>query len=201
MRVQKFAIDEETPPRLELRWEGPQIHIHLDGANEATIDAISGLKEGWSKQLPDGRTLEVRTIRRRTLFRELSVLVDGEHTESSPSHPDRMLRSSANGMLVLSVFMIVSGFTGTMKGNWLDVVFGTFYLIGALLLRSRRRVGAVLIAIPMFLRLDLLAIAAWTGGISRNWIIELLLNLVFASYVLRSYQAARDSQKLRPILR
>lgn len=200
MSVRKFAIDAEDPPRLELRFEGQQIHVWLDGNQEATLDGWAGFKKGWSKTLDDGRTLEVRTVRRAGLP-EFSVLVDGEHTASSPSHPDRVLRNSSNVLLALSAFMILTGFTGTLNGFWLDVVFGVIYLIGALLLRARRRVGAAVIAIPMFIRLDIYLIAAFTQGISRGWIIDVVLSLIFVSAVVRSYQAARDSQKLRPIAR
>lgn len=200
MSVRKFAIDAEDPPRLELRFEGQQIHVWLDGAQEATLDGWAGFKKGWSKTLDDGRTLEVRTVRRAGLP-EFSVLVDGEHAASSPSHPDRVLRNSSNVLLAVSAFMIVTGFTGTMNGFWLDVVFGAMYLIGALLLRVRRRVGAAVIALPMFIRLDLLLIALFTQGLTGGWIFEFIVTLIFLSAVVRSYQAARDSQKLRPIAR
>ena len=67
-----------------------------------------GLKAGWSTQLADGSTLEVRSIR-RVLLHELTILRDGEHIASSPSHPDRMLSSSANTLIVVSIWMLIAG--------------------------------------------------------------------------------------------
>ena len=49
----------------------------------------------------------------------------------------------------------------------------------------------------MFISLDILVLAAVAGGIDRAWAIDLVLNLVFMTFVVRSYQAARDSRHLR----
>lgn len=196
MRVQRFPIANEDPPRLELRWQGSEAHVYFDGAHAATLDGFAGLKRGWSTELEDGRRLELRTVRRAG-FSELSVLVDGEHAPSSPSHPDRILRTSSNVLLVLSAFMIVTGLVGTWGRSWPEVVFGVFYLLGALLLRRGRRAGAAVIAVPMFIRLDLLLLIAITDGIDRQWAIDLGLTVIFASFVVRSYQAARDSRLAR----
>lgn len=195
MRVQKFAIGHEDPARLELHFEGLQTHVHLDGAQVATLEGTRGLRDGWSTVLDDGSRLEVRTIRRAGLP-ELSVLRDGQHVASSPSHPDKMLRTTSNVMLAVSAFVIVSGVFGFRGGGWLDVLFGLCYLAGALLLRKRRRLGAAIIAIPLFIRLDLLLLVAFSGQVDRAWLIDLVLNLIFVSFVVRAYQAARDSRAL-----
>ena len=193
MKTQTFPLENESPARLELRWEESKIHVWLDGVQVTTLEGWAGLKRGWSTQLEDGRVLEVRTIR-RTLFPELSVMIDGWHVPSSPSHPEKMLRSSSNVMLVLSIWLMVTGAFGIWNGNWIGAVFGVFYLIGALLLRRRRRLGAVFIAIPVFLSLDLLAIAAFAGQVDRSWFIQLATNLLFITSVVRSWQAAGDSR-------
>jgi hypothetical protein len=199
MRVQPFALGEEQPPRLELRWDGTQAHIFLDGAQTATLDGFSGLKKGWSTTLEDGSRLEVRTIR-RPLFSELSVLRDGQHIRSSPSHPDRMLRSCSNVLLALSVFLLVAGIFGLWGRDWIDATFGGIYLGAAVLLRNRRRLGAAVAAVPLFIKLDFLLIEAFAAGIDRPWAIDLALNLLFATFVVRAYrayQAAHDSRSLQ----
>jgi len=196
MRVQPFALGEEQPPRLELRWEGTQAHIFLDGAQTATLDGFSGLKKGWSTTLEDGSRLEVRAIR-RLLFSELSVLRDGQHIRSSPSHPDRMLRSCSNVLLALSVFLLVAGIFALWGRGWIDATFGGIYLGAAVLLRNRRRLGAAVAAVPLFIKLDFLRIRALAAGIDRPWAIDLALNLLFATFVVRAYQAAHDSRSLQ----
>jgi hypothetical protein len=199
LKPQKFAIDNESPPRLELRWQGTDVHVHLDGTEVAVLAGWRGLKRGWSAELEDGSRLEVRTIRRGLgLIPELSVLRNGQHVPSSPSHPDKILRASSNAMLLVSVIVIVSGLRSFGSGGWLDAVLGLFYVAGALLLRNRRRLGAAVVAVPLFVRLDLLLLVAVLGQVDRSWFIDLALSLIFVSFVVRSYQAARDSRALRP---
>jgi len=196
VKIQRFPLHDENPPRLELRWEGSQGHVYFDGAHAATLDGFAGLKKGWSTELEDGRRLELRMIR-RVLFPELSVLVDGQHVASSPSHPDRMLRSSSNALLFLSAFVILMGFRAGGVAAVVDVAFGVCYLIGALLLRARRRLGAAVIAVPLFVEFDLTLLTAFLGTFERRWWVDIVLNLVFATFVIRSYQAARDSRLMR----
>lgn len=195
MRVQKFPIEGETVPRLELRWHGVTAHVYFDGAAVAELDGPSGLKRGWSTQLADGRTLEIRAIR-RVLFRELSVLVNGEHVPSSPSHPDKMLRTCSNVLLIVSAFLILSGSVGVWDRNWADVAYGSFYLVGGLLLRSRRAIGAAVVAVPIVTDFCFFALTAVVSGIDTRWVVQLLLTLFFGTFVIRSYHAARDSQRL-----
>jgi hypothetical protein len=194
MRIQAFPLNGESSARLELRWDGAKAQVYFDGAHAATLDGPSGFKKGWSTQLGDGSTLEVRSIR-RVLFPELSILRNGEHVSSSPAHPDRMLKSSTNALFAVSIFLIVAGAFSLWGRHWIAAVFGLFYLAGALLLRKRYRIGAAVIALPVIIELDLLLLAA-IGGIDRRWVIDFLLNLFFLTFVVRSYQAARDSRSI-----
>lgn len=197
MKVQRYAIEGEDPARLELRWEGLQAHVYLDGSQVATLSGGRAFREGWSTQLEDGSRLEIRTIR-RVLFPELSILRDGQHVQSSPSHPDKMLRTSSNTMLALGVFLLATAIYNGREGYaWFDILFGVLYVVGALLLRKGRRLGAAVIALPLFIRLDILLIALFVQPIDRTWFIELALTLLFAMFVVRSYQAARDSRTQR----
>jgi hypothetical protein len=111
--------------------EGLQALVYLDGVHVATLDGAHGLKQGWSAQLEDGAQVEIRSIR-RVLFPELSVLRNGQHVQSSPSHPDKMLRSSSNAMIILSVFLLGGAVMSGGQGYaWLDVLFSLLYFIGA----------------------------------------------------------------------
>lgn len=64
MKIQRFPIENENPARLELRWDGLQPQVWFDGAHAATLDGPAGMKSGWWTTLADGRTLELRAIRR-----------------------------------------------------------------------------------------------------------------------------------------
>jgi hypothetical protein len=99
-------------------------------------------------------------------------------------------------MLAVSAFLIVAGLMGIWDRNWISVVFGCFYLVGAILLRGRRRLGAAVIAIPLFLDLDFLLLAAFANGVDRSWWTSLLLNLLFGTFVIRAYQAAKESREI-----
>ena len=136
---------------------------------------------------------------RRVLFPELSVLRNGLHVPSSPSHPDRMLRSSSNAILLVSAFLLVTAIFSSEGFAWLEILFSIFYIARGLLLRSGRRLGAVLISIPLFIRLDLLLLALFLQPVDRAWFIDLGLSLLFTTFVVRSYQAARDSRAYRMV--
>jgi hypothetical protein len=58
-------------------------------------------------------------------------------------------------------------------------------------------VGAAVAAVPLFIKLDFLLIEAFAAGIDRPWAIDLALNLLFAAFVVRVYQAAHDSRSLQ----
>jgi hypothetical protein len=101
-------------------------------------------------------------------------------------------------MLILSVFLLAAAVMSGGEGYaWLDVLFSILYFVGALLLRKGRRLGAAVIALPLFIRLDILLLALFVQPVDRTWFIELALSLVFATFVIRSYQAARDSRTQR----
>src|ERR1700682_1811603 len=191
MRTQRFSLEGETPARLELRWEGTTAHVFLDGEHASSLMGPAGLRRGWSVRLQDGSTLEVRAIR-RALFPELSILRNGRHVASAPSHPNRMLVASSTSLIALSAFMLIAGALGVWGRSWISALFGAIYLLGALVLRARRPLGAAIIAVPLFINLGFLAGSAMTAGIGRRWTFDFLLAVMFATFVLRSYQAARD---------
>jgi hypothetical protein len=110
-----------------------------------------------------------------------------------------MLRSSSNAILLVSAFLLVTAIFSSEGFAWLEILFSIFYIARGLLLRSGRRLGAVLISIPLFIRLDLLLLALFLQPVDRAWFIDLGLSLLFTTFVVRSYQAARDSRAYRMV--
>jgi len=90
-----------------------------------------------------------------------------------------------------------SGIFALWGKGWIDAAFGGIYLGAAVLLRNRGRLGAAVAAVPLFIKLDFLLIRAFAAGIDRPWAIDLALNLLFAAFVVRAYQAAHDSRSLQ----
>jgi hypothetical protein len=163
---------------------------------QATLETSEDRKRGWTHTLDDGSTLEFRYIW-RTGVREMAVLRNGQHVPSSPSHPHNVLRSSSNTMLFLCGIMIVTSLVGGGGDDWFRWVFFAFYASGALLLRMRKRLGAAVIGIPLFLDLDLIVLSALTTGVSTSWLITRVLgDFLFAHFVVRAYFAASDARKL-----
>jgi hypothetical protein len=196
MRTQQFSLHGEIPARLELRWQGATANVYFDSKHVTSLHGSNGLRTGWSTLLEDGSTIEVRAIR-RVLLPELSILRNCQHVASSPFHPDLVLVTSSNVLLAVSAFMLIAGTLGLWGRHWMTAVFGAVYLIGALVLRARRKLGAIIIAVPLFLEFAFLVWSAITAGVSGRWAVDLFLNLVFARFVVRSYQAAHDSRSLR----
>lgn len=194
----RFSIDGETPGRLEARFEGTKIYVWFDGVHQTTLETSEDRKRGWTHTLDDGSTLEFRFIW-RTGVREMAVLRNGEHVASSPSHPHNVLRSSSNTLLFLCGIMIVTAILSS-NDDWFQWVFFAFYAAGAMLLRMRKRLGAAVIGIPLFLDLDLVVLAAFTMDVSASWIItRVLCDLLFVHFVVRAYLAANDARKLQPV--
>lgn len=124
------------------------------------------------------------------------MLLDGQHVPSSPSHPHKMLRTSSNVLLAVSAFMMIAGFFGIWGRTWIEALFGIFYLVGALVLRSGRRLGAAITAVPLVINVALLIVVALAGEIEGAWVMDAVLCLLFTSFVVRAWQAARDSRLL-----
>ena len=195
MRIQRFSLDGEQPARLELRWEGSTAGVYLDGVHQSDLQGLAGLKEGWSTVLADGRHLELRAIYRVGLP-ELSVLLNGQHVASSPSHPMKILASASNALIGLSAFLIVAGIVGMWGRDWLSAAVGFFYLAGGLLIRKKFTAGIVFVAIPVVFGLLELVVGIYSGGFSGRWVTNLTLDLLFLTFIVRAVAAMRDARAL-----
>lgn len=195
--TKEYPLAGESPARLQLRFEQSKILILLDGVQQAVLSNAAERKRGWTTTLEDGSTLEYRWMR-RLLLHEPAVLRNGKHIDSSPSHPAAMLRSASNGLFFLVALIIIPPFLRDARPDWLQWIFAAFYLIGAFLLRSGRRLGVALIALPLFIDLDLVVFAAITQSVAKSWLFTRVAgDLLFGQFAVRAYLAADDLRRSR----
>ncbi len=189
MRSKDYPLGEEQPARLRIAFDGTAARIDFDG-EEAAVLGMPELRRGWSRQLEDGSTLEVKTIR-RSLFPELAILRDGEHIASSPSHPATILRSSSNTMFLIAGIDVLFALQ-SVPFDWFGAAGAAFFVIGALLLRNGRRLGAAVIALPLVLHLDVILLAAFTGSLMGRWYLTVISDVIIILYAIRGYMAANE---------
>lgn len=192
----EFSIDGETPARLVTNIDGMRIDLYFDGVHQATLDSADERKRGWSTQLEDGSTLEYRWVR-RVGWPEPVILRDGRHIASSPSHPHKILKSHSNTMLFLSALWIVPALLYEQGVDWIELGFGIFFLIAAVLYRKQRRLGVVFAVIPTFLGLDIQLFVLFTNtGSLREVLFRSFALLFLGRFAVRAYFAAAEAQKM-----
>ena len=192
-QVKMIRLAENEPQRVRLEIDGSSIRIQLDGAVVATLRGFAEMKHGWRTVLADGRTLEVRT-KRPVLLPELAVLVDGRHVADSPSHPRKMLRGAAQGLLIGTGIFVVLALTGRRAANAYSIALEVLQFVGALLLLRRMFVGAVLVALALLA--DLFLIDLWLiTAPSLQLIWPVVGRLLFAAFLIRTVIALRDLRR------
>jgi hypothetical protein len=189
MRSKDYPLDEGQPARLRIAFDGTAARIYFDGEEFGPF-SMPELRRGWSRQLEDGSTLEVKTIR-RWIFPELAILRNGRHIASSPSHPLTVLRSSSNTMMFIAGIDCLFAFQRGQL-DWMALASVVLFVIGALLLRAKRRLGAAVIALPLFLELDLILLAILAGTPIDRWFLRVLGNAVLILFTIRAYRAANE---------
>jgi len=188
-----IRLAEDEPQRVRLEIDGSSIRIWLDGAEVSTLRGFAEMKHGWRTILADGRTLEVRTLR-PVLLPELAVLVDGRHVADSPSHPRKMLRGTAQGLLIGTGIFVVLALTGRRAANAYSITLEVLQFVGALLLLRRMYLGAVLVALALLA--DLILIDLWLiAAPSRQLIWPVVGRLLFAAFLIRAFIALRDVRR------
>jgi len=191
--VKMIRLAEDEPQRVRLEIDGSSIRIWLDGAEVSTLRGFAEMKHGWRTILADGRTLEVRTMR-PVLLPELAVLVDGRHVADSPSHPRKMLRGTAQGLLIGTGIFVVLALTGRRAANAYSITLEVLQFVGALLLLRRMYLGAVLVALALLA--DLILIDLWLiAAPSRQLIWPVVGRLLFAAFLIRAFIALRDVRR------
>ena len=191
--VKMIRLAEDEPQRVRLEIDGSSIRIWLDGAEVSTLRGFAEMKHGWRTILADGRTLEVRTLR-PVLLPELAVLVDGRHVADSPSHPRKMLRGTAQGLLIGTGIFVVLALTGRRAANAYSITLEVLQFVGALLLLRRMYLGAVLVALALLA--DLILIDLWLiAAPSRQLIWPVVGRLLFAAFLIRAFIALRDVRR------
>lgn len=186
--MKSIRLGEGEPARLQLHVQGKDIRIVLDGAPVATLHGLEEWKRGWGTTLADGRTLEVRTIR-RLLLPELSVLVNGRDAIDSPSHPKAILRGTAQGLLFGSVLFAIMALSGRRTADVYSVGLEALQFAGALLLFRRLHFAVVLIAAAL---VGQIVADYWLLVAPTRVLWSMVGQLVFAAILVRANMALRD---------
>jgi hypothetical protein len=191
--VKTIRLAENEAPRLRLEFEGSNARIKLDGAEVAQLRGFAEMKRGWKTTLADGRVLEVRT-QRPVLLPEMSVLVNGRHAPDSPSNPRKMLRGSAEGLLIGGAIFVVLALMGRRTANAYSITLEILQVLGAVLLLRRMYLGLVLVAVAVladFLVMDLWLVTAPSPRLL--W--PIAARLLFGAFVIRAFIALRDVRR------
>jgi hypothetical protein len=154
MATLRYALEENGPRRLELSWEGQyqNFTVTLDNQLVGRVADHKALAAGQRLALPDGSTLEVRTVG-TALANELRVLRDGRPLPGSASDPRLRLRNSYQLLFLIAGVNLVAGFlAGVLQVTFLlqlgfsggSFVLGVAYLVLGLLVRQRSAVGLAL---------------------------------------------------------
>lgn len=191
--VKTIRLAEGEPPRLRLEFQGTDVRVVLDDAEVAHLRGFAEMKRGWRTTLADGRTLEVRTLR-PVLLPEISVLVDGRHAPDSPSHPGKMLRSSAQGLLGGAVIFVVLALMGRRTVNAYSITLETLQILGAVLLLRRMYLGLVLVAVTVLADILVLDLGLLTAP-SAQLLWPMAARLLFVAFVVRAFIALRDVRR------
>lgn len=191
--VKKIRFADGEPERMLLTISGSNVHISLDGREVAALKGFAEMRQGWKATLDDGRIVEVRTVR-RVLLPELSVLVDGRHAIDSPSSPRKMLRGSAEGLLIGGGIFALMTLTGRWSANAYSITLQALQIAGALLLFRRLYLGLVLVGVALAADLLVIDIQLITAPSLRLlWIVA--ARILFIAFLVRAFIALRDVRR------
>ena len=188
-RTQLVRLAPQSEQQLQLRWEGAAVHISLDGQPVAKLGGWRELRQGWSATLANGSVVEVRTLR-PILLPELAVLVEGRHVDDSPSHPRKMLRASAQGILIGGAIFLFLGFSGRRPLGSFEFALQIVEIIGAAFLLRRMYTGLALIAVAILAEFVVIDLALITAP-GKYLIWPVVGRLLFTLLTIRSFMALR----------
>lgn len=192
-QVKVIRLAPHSTGQLELRFEGTTLHVALDGTRVTTLVGTKAWRNGWSMTLPDGNVLSVRLLR-PVLLPELAVLVNEKHVDDSPSHPRKMLRASAEGLLVGGAIFIGLALAGKRTLDRFSVAYEVIQITGAILLLRRMYAGLILVGLALLADLITVDFALLTAP-GRHLIWPVLGRLLFIAFFIRSFIALHDLRK------
>jgi hypothetical protein len=175
---------------VELRFEGSTVHVALDGMSVTKLVGTKAWRKGWSTALADGNVLSVRAIR-PVLLPELAVLVNDKHVDGSPSHPRRMLRASAEGLLIGAAIFIALALAAKREVDRFSVAYEALQIAGAIFLLRRMYTGLLLVGLALLADLLTLGIVLLAAP-GHHLIWPVLGRLLFVAFFVRSFIALRD---------
>lgn len=176
-----------------LRLDGTEMVVTFGGAEVARFSSGREWRQGWSTTLPNGIRLEVKSLR-PVLFPELSVLVGGRHVDDSPSHPRRMLKASAQGLLIGAAIFVVLALTGRYTVGTYNVIWELLMAAGALLLLRHMYTGLVLTGLALLADFVIIDIMLFTNP-GRHLIWPVVTLLFFSMFFLRAFIALHDVRR------
>lgn len=191
--AKSFSLAPHSEKNIELKWEGTALHVLFGGEPVATLQGGAERKRGWSTTLPNGKLLEVRTLR-PVLLPELSILVDGKHVDDSPSHPHKMLRASAQGLLIGAGIFVLMMVSGNRPLSRFGIAYEVLQIAGAILLLRRMYAGLVLVGIAILADFILLDLALFTAP-GRYLIWPIVSRLLFTAFLIRSFIALHELRR------
>ena len=192
-KVKSVSLAPHSGESVELQWEGTALHVSFGGEPVATLRGGAELKRGWSTMLPNGKLLEVRALR-PVLLPELSILVDGKHVDDSPSHPQRMLKASAQGLLIGSGLFVLIMVTAKRPVDRFEMGYEIVQSVGAILLLRRMYTGLLLVGVAILADFVLLDLALFAAP-GRHLIWPIVSRLLFTAFFVRSFMALHDLRK------
>ena len=192
-KTKSIGLAPYSTGEVQLRPEGTTLHIALNGAQAIALVGTAAWRDGWSTTLPDGNLLTVRTLR-PVLLPELAVLVNGKHVDDSPSHPRKMLRASAEGLLIGAAIFIALALSGKRTFDPFAVAYEIVQVSGAVLLLRRMYTGLILVGLALLADLIFIDLALLTNP-GRHLIWPILGRLLFVAFFIRSFIALRDFRK------
>jgi hypothetical protein len=207
MATLRYALEENGPRRLELSWEGQyqNFTVKLDNQPVGRVADHKALAAGQRLALPDGSTLEVRTVG-TALANELRVLRDGRPLPGSASDPRLRLRNSYQLLFLIAGVNLAAGFlAGVLRVTFLvelgfsggSFVLGVVYLVLGLLVRQRSAVGLALALSLYGLEAAMgLVVPLFTGG-SPN-LVALAVRLLFLWVLGLAFPALRQLRQAEP---
>jgi hypothetical protein len=213
MTTQRFALEPNGPLRLQLTWSAAQqaYQVALDG--QSVGEAPSGeLRTGKALQLPNGSTLNVRTV--PGLGEELELTYDGRPL-SAPTNWPPLVKNA--GMVLMGIGLLellvglaaqsgasvaqqapswVLGTLGSLGGGAGAVVLGTAYLTCCAFAFQRKAAAMWAAGALMLVDTALTVGAAVQAG--QPFVGGLLARLVVLAAMVRGLQALHGLKRAAP---
>jgi hypothetical protein len=205
MPTLRYALEENGPRQLELSWEGQyqQFTVKLDDQVVGQVPDRKALLAGHRLPLPDGSTLELRTVG-TALANELRVLRNGRPVPGSASDPALRLRTAYQLIFFIAAVNLLGGLVAgllrveflTQLGlGWGSLIFGAVYLALGLLVRQRSAF-ALIMTVALYGFETIMGLLVPVLITSRPNVAGLIVRLTFLWVLLQGFPALRQLRQV-----